>query len=277
MQALMTDGHPHQAEFRVRRPNGEVRWCASTAAATPRRRRQGRPHQRRHDGHHRPQGSRGAPGAAGARGRSSRQERDGDRAVDRAADQGGQHRELCLDHRRPDQGAVARARAVVQFALAGRRSRPAGRRGARALPLDPCGTPEHFRAEGPAGADQGADARAGAARAGHQCGEVRRAVRRVRPARGRVGAAGRRADHPLAGDGGPGGACAEGDRLRHADHHRQHRAAARRQGEVRVAAGRPALHPHGAARRTAERAASRRKARLGPQARRSVRWRPGAS
>ena len=34
MQALMTDGHPHQGEFRVRRPNGEVRWCTSAAAAT---------------------------------------------------------------------------------------------------------------------------------------------------------------------------------------------------------------------------------------------------
>ena len=34
MQSLMTDGHPHQGEFRVRRPNGEVRWCTSAAAAT---------------------------------------------------------------------------------------------------------------------------------------------------------------------------------------------------------------------------------------------------
>jgi two-component sensor histidine kinase/DNA-binding response OmpR family regulator len=34
MQSLLAHGHPHQAEFRVRRPNGEVRWCASTAAAS---------------------------------------------------------------------------------------------------------------------------------------------------------------------------------------------------------------------------------------------------
>jgi CheY-like chemotaxis protein len=34
MQSLLTDGHPHQGEFRVRRPNGEVRWCTSAAAAT---------------------------------------------------------------------------------------------------------------------------------------------------------------------------------------------------------------------------------------------------
>jgi PAS domain S-box-containing protein len=34
MDALMRDGEPHQAEFRIRRPNGEIRWCASTAAAS---------------------------------------------------------------------------------------------------------------------------------------------------------------------------------------------------------------------------------------------------
>jgi len=34
MQSLLEQGQPHQAEFRVRRPNGEVRWCASTAAAS---------------------------------------------------------------------------------------------------------------------------------------------------------------------------------------------------------------------------------------------------
>jgi two-component sensor histidine kinase/CheY-like chemotaxis protein len=34
MNILLTRGEPHQAEFRVRRPDGEVRWCASTAAAT---------------------------------------------------------------------------------------------------------------------------------------------------------------------------------------------------------------------------------------------------
>src|SRR3954471_10603925 len=34
MSAMLEHGQPHQAEFRVRRPNGDVRWCASTAAAT---------------------------------------------------------------------------------------------------------------------------------------------------------------------------------------------------------------------------------------------------
>jgi two-component sensor histidine kinase/CheY-like chemotaxis protein len=34
MEALLREGQPHQAEYRIRRPNGEVRWCASTAAAS---------------------------------------------------------------------------------------------------------------------------------------------------------------------------------------------------------------------------------------------------
>jgi PAS domain S-box-containing protein len=34
MDALLRDGAPHQAEYRIRRPNGEIRWCASIAAAS---------------------------------------------------------------------------------------------------------------------------------------------------------------------------------------------------------------------------------------------------
>ena len=34
MKWTLQHGEPHQAEFRVRRPNGEIRWCATTAAAT---------------------------------------------------------------------------------------------------------------------------------------------------------------------------------------------------------------------------------------------------
>jgi two-component sensor histidine kinase/DNA-binding response OmpR family regulator len=34
LQSLLEHGEPHQAEFRVRRPNGEIRWCASIAAAS---------------------------------------------------------------------------------------------------------------------------------------------------------------------------------------------------------------------------------------------------
>jgi two-component sensor histidine kinase/DNA-binding response OmpR family regulator len=34
MASLMDDGQPHHGEFRVRRPNGEIRWCTSTAAAS---------------------------------------------------------------------------------------------------------------------------------------------------------------------------------------------------------------------------------------------------
>src|SRR6185295_5437588 len=34
MQTLLEEGKPQRAEFRVRRPNGDVRWCTSTAAAS---------------------------------------------------------------------------------------------------------------------------------------------------------------------------------------------------------------------------------------------------
>jgi two-component sensor histidine kinase/DNA-binding response OmpR family regulator len=34
LKRTLQHGEPHQAEFRVRRPNGEIRWCATTAAAT---------------------------------------------------------------------------------------------------------------------------------------------------------------------------------------------------------------------------------------------------
>ena len=64
--------------------------CAGVPARRPpaREQRQGRAHQRCHDGHHRAQGCRRAPGSACTRGRSSRQERDGDCAVHRSADEG---------------------------------------------------------------------------------------------------------------------------------------------------------------------------------------------
>src|SRR5690349_20975005 len=34
MDALLREAQPHQAEYRIRRPTGEIRWCASTAAAS---------------------------------------------------------------------------------------------------------------------------------------------------------------------------------------------------------------------------------------------------
>ena len=71
--------------------------------------------------------------------------------------------------------------------------------------------------------------------------------------------------------GGPGGARADGDRLRHADHHRQHRAAARRQGEVRVG-GRPGCAaPSRFRAANGPRAATGGKRGSAPRARRSVR------
>ena len=198
-----------------------------------RRRRQGRARQRRHHRHHRAQGSRGAPGAAGARGRSSRQERDGGRAVDRAADQGGQHR-----------GATSRrSRAASRRCRA--RTRCCPTRAGRA----PISTSWSTRSWRPTARPM----RTGSALPGrrsccepttaqtlalalhelaHQRREVWRAVAGVGPARSSTGtlqadalidrtgarAAGRAAQTPTV------------DRLRHQDHHRQHRAPARRQG-----------------------------------------------
>ena len=34
LKQTLEHGEPHQAEYRVRRPSGEIRWCATTAAAT---------------------------------------------------------------------------------------------------------------------------------------------------------------------------------------------------------------------------------------------------
>ena len=81
----------YQTEFRVRRPNGEIRWCIGTRRADRRCSRPCRARQRRHHRHHRSQGGRRAPGVAGARGRSPRQERAGAGAVDRSPDASQQH------------------------------------------------------------------------------------------------------------------------------------------------------------------------------------------
>ena len=106
--ALLKDRKPTQTEFRVKRPNGEMRWCIGTAAPSVDGAGQRRADQRRDRRHHRPQGGRGAPGAAGPRGRPSRQERAGAGAVDRAADPGQQHRRPTS---RRSKGASGRCRA----------------------------------------------------------------------------------------------------------------------------------------------------------------------
>ena len=117
----MKDDAPAQNEFRVKRPNGEIRWCIGTAAPSVDAIGRVYADQRRHRGHHRPQGGRGTPGAAGARGRPPRQECARAGAIDRSADAGELHRGLHQGGRRAHPGAVARAHRPVAFALAGRR------------------------------------------------------------------------------------------------------------------------------------------------------------
>ncbi len=154
MQSLLERGEPHQAEFRVRRPNGEVRWCVEHgggAASTPPAR---------------------SPASAASRwtSPSARRPRSARRMLAREVDHRAKNAmaivqsivrltkaanidELRLDHRRAHQGALARACAALELALAGRRPRKPRARGACALPLDPAGPADDLRAQGDAGAD----------------------------------------------------------------------------------------------------------------------------
>ncbi len=105
------------------RPNGEMRWCIGTAAASFDAAGQRRARQRRHRRHHRPQGGRGAPGAAARevdhRAHNALAVVQSIVRLTRANNDRGLHRR----GRGPHQGAVARARAAVGIALAGRRPR----------------------------------------------------------------------------------------------------------------------------------------------------------
>ena len=91
-----------------------------------RRRRQGAAHQWCHHRRHRPEGGGRTPGIAGARGRPSRPQRARGDSIHHQADARQDGRRLRPGHRRPHQGAVAGAHAVVRLALARRRSRNAG-------------------------------------------------------------------------------------------------------------------------------------------------------
>ena len=129
---------------------------------------------------------------------------------------------------------------------------------------------EHFRAQGPARADQGADARAGAARACHQCREVRRAVLRVRKARA--------VEWELQADAltihwqetaGPETHTPAVTGFGTQDHHRQHRAAARRRrrsssGWRRDCAARSRCRAAKGASATTRRKAEAARQRVGP-------------
>ena len=175
----------YEAEFRVNRPDGEVCWCVGTAAATvdkagrvvrlsgvtvditERKRAEERQNLL-------------GPGS-----RSPCQERAGAGAIDRPADAGRDRQGLYPGGGRADQRAGAGAHHPVAVELAGRRNRQAGGRRARAL-LDR--RPDHLpRHRHSAAACDRANAGARSPRAGHQFGEIWRAVDAVRPALAQLG------------------------------------------------------------------------------------------
>ena len=88
LELLLKDRKPIQNEFRVKRPNGEVRWCIGTAAPSIDACRPRRADQRRDGGHHRSKDRRRTAGAPRPRGGSPRQECAGAGAIDRAPDPG---------------------------------------------------------------------------------------------------------------------------------------------------------------------------------------------
>ena len=133
VQRLLKDRQPTQAEFRVKRPNGEVRWCHRERRAKSRPDRKGSADQRRDGRHHRSQAGRRASDAARPGGRSSRQERARRRAIDCPADPCAHHRRLHCRGGRPHPRAFAGTYHSVAVALAGRRSARPGRRGTGAL------------------------------------------------------------------------------------------------------------------------------------------------
>ena len=81
-----------QTEFRVRRPNGEVRWCTGTAAASFDESGTSDLAQRRDGRHHRAQTRRRAADSAGRGSRSPRAQCRRRRAVDHAAHPRREHR-----------------------------------------------------------------------------------------------------------------------------------------------------------------------------------------
>ena len=98
----------------------------------------------------------------------------------------------------------------------------------------------------PARAGDGADGRAGAARTRHQFGEVRRPVDAVGPAVGGLGRPGRYSQDHMGGDRRAAGREAGVAGVRNAQRDRQHRVAARWPGRIRLAPGGPGLLPVGA-------------------------------
>ena len=175
--ACCSDRQPIRPSSACGGPNGEVRWCIGTAAPSVDAAGRGRARSAASRRHHRPQGGRGAPGAAGARGRPSRQERAGARAVDRPPDAGDDHRGLYRGGRR---AASGRCRARTRCCRKSRwQGADLGGWSTRSWRPTAPAAPRTIDVSGPnvlLQPDDGADARAGVARAGHQRREVRRAV-----------------------------------------------------------------------------------------------------
>ena len=126
-ERIAKEGRAHQLEFRIVRPDGQVRWCVGSAAATV-------------DSNNRVVRVSGVTfditdrkeaeerqNSVGARGRSPRQKRPRARAIDLAADAGQELAGLCLGGGRAHQGAIARSHGAVAIAMAGRRSARSGR------------------------------------------------------------------------------------------------------------------------------------------------------
>ena len=170
----------YEAEFRINRPDGEIRWCVGTAAATTDKsgrvvrvsgvtvditeRKRAEERQNLLD-----------PG-----GRPPRQECAGAGAIDRSADARRRRQGL---HRRPSKAGSVRWRGCIPSSRcrAGRARRSAGSSTRNSRPIRPA-TRSPSAARGPVAARDRANAGAGAARAGHQFGQVWRPVHACRAA-----------------------------------------------------------------------------------------------
>ena len=220
MQALLERGEPHHAEYRLRRPNGEVRWCVSTAAASL--------------------------DAAGKVQRICGVTMDITERKEAEERQAMLAREV--DHRAKN--AMAIVQSIVRLTKAANiasyvsiiEGRIKALSRAHALlsnsrwqgadlenlvheELAPYRStqPDRLTIFGPKVLLEPTTSQT-LALALHeladQRGEIRRALLRGRQAQPALGDQGRQPDHPLAGDRGAGNAQADRHRLRHADHHR---------------------------------------------------------
>ena len=231
----------YEAEFRIIRPDGEVRWCVGTAAATL--------------------------------DKAGRVVRVSGVTVDITERKHAEERQNLLarevDHRAKN--ALALAQSIVRLtrgenvkayvqAVEGRINALARVHTVLSLSswqgaeigklideeLAPYSTGDQIALYGPEvqlAARDRADAGAGAARARHQFGKVWRAVDAVGPALGELGKPGRCSQDGMGGDRRASGREAGVARIRNKKRDRQHRVAARRTGRIRLAPRRPGLPP----------------------------------